>query len=493
MSDPRDRYEEFRSARARDFLAWCGGRKPRADLERLYAEYGDVTSGERLDELEREFGSAAFADARERWRRLWREHQRLRADARTLGVAGDLAAREGGQQVRVGGELRGAPRLEWLGWREADRDTRAEIQRGLERGATELEDLRAELRGRRAGELAEMGFDPPRAWDEALRPDVDLAALEAAAESLLAATEPAYRDALAAGLAAVRVPADAALPIDLQRACALPAWQPAFPSGRIADALDSIAAGLGCRPGDRAGLHFDTEDRPAKPPGARCIECELPGEIHVVALPRGGFSDYRVLFDRTGTALALSFASPSLPVEQRRLGDPALRVAWGELFAGRLFDPEWIERGPLAQRAAGFERDARLPRLARLRFAALRAIAECALGRLPASADVGPAAGAFAGRLGDGLGCDWSGAGLKLLSTEGPGALDELRGLCLAGQLAEKLRERHGRRFWESPRAGDLLKEIWNTGTHYSAAEWADQLELGPLELDFLAREALPG
>ena len=66
-----------------------------------------------------------------------------------------------------------------------------------------------------------------------------------------------------------------------------------------------------------------------------------------------------------------------------------------------------------------------------------------------------------------------------------------LRGWCLEAQLSELLRERFGRRFWRERAAGELLKELWNTGATYSAEEIAAQLGLGALEIDRLIETCL--
>ena len=69
--------------------------------------------------------------------------------------------------------------------------------------------------------------------------------------------------------------------------------------------------------------------------------------------------------------------------------------------------------------------------------------------------------------------------------------MHELRGRCLAVQLAERLRARFGTRFWHERGASGLLKELWNTGGTYRAESLAADVELGPLDIAPLIEDAL--
>ena len=69
---------------------------------------------------------------------------------------------------------------------------------------------------------------------------------------------------------------------------------------------------------------------------------------------------------------------------------------------------------------------------------------------------------------------------------------DYLRAWCLEAKLSEHLRERFGRRFWRERGAGDLLKELWNTGATYTADGLADELGLGPIDTEALIEDLLP-
>ena len=70
-------------------------------------------------------------------------------------------------------------------------------------------------------------------------------------------------------------------------------------------------------------------------------------------------------------------------------------------------------------------------------------------------------------------------------------SVDYFRAWCLEVQIAEVLRERFGRRFWKEKRAGDLLKELWNTGGSYTASQLAEELGVGEIDPAPLVAELL--
>ncbi|HKY06170.1 MAG TPA: hypothetical protein VJQ56_14840, partial [Blastocatellia bacterium] len=55
--------------------------------------------------------------------------------------------------------------------------------------------------------------------------------------------------------------------------------------------------------------------------------------------------------------------------------------------------------------------------------------------------------------------------------------------------LREHLKLKFGGRWWASRRAGNYLREIWETGDRYSADEMASQLGLAPVTFDPLIEE----
>lgn len=471
--------------RERARAAFRSGRSAKLELGRAFDEFGDLTSGDPIDALAREHEAARFEEPREAARRLLCGVQARVLEARSLGLEIEVRARARAAQLRVGKRERAV--FAW--WADAAQietaEARLELQRGLDRADGELAPLRAEWRARRAGELGKLGFATPRAWAEALRPGVDLDAWSAAARRLLVETEPAWHDALRAALAGA--PARGA--VDLAHALALPRWARSFGADPW-DALDSLTDTWRARVRDLPGFELDSAFREGSQPGSFLCAPRVPGELLLAFPGRAGLRDLSIAFALGGRALAQGFASESLPVEQRLLGDRSLGLAWGQLLADRICDAAWLASGPLAARADEFAADARVLALAPLRSAAARIQSELELASLPADADARTLGDAHAARMRDALGCDWGSDALLRDCRAEPTAVDELRAACFAAQLAEQLRERHGRAFWRARACGELLKELWHTGTGYTPESLAAQLGLGSLSVDLLCDAA---
>jgi hypothetical protein len=181
-------------------------------------------------------------------------------------------------------------------------------------------------------------------------------------------------------------------------------------------------------------------------------------------VPQAGAAAHGALFAAAAAALHAAYTSPVLPLERRCLGDPALASGFGELARALLREPALgaaLARVEPEHFAAAALR-ARLRELARI---AARVGDELALAELPA--------GAGAPELGP----------PGFLAQVGPAltSIDELRAASFGSALARALRSRYGREYWKVRRVGELLKEMWSTGTTYTLEALARELELPPL------------
>ncbi len=484
MADVRERYEAYLEERGRELYLFGSGQKSTFELFELDDRFADVTSGDALDELAAERDAARLEDAREAKRRLHLAVLQVVVEARTRGLSAELSHREREQSLRVGADERGA-----RAWRaaltdEADAARRAEIQAALERAFGELNPLREELLSERTSLLAGLGFSGGRAHAEAVRPGVDLDGWAAQAGKLLEATESTYRDLQRAAFAEAGCSAAGACLGDVERVAAMRRYDRFFPATGGLGALDFTTEGLGVRVGDVPGVEVDTEERPGKQPETFCVAPRLPGEIHLCLLPRGGVAGCESLFFHAGRALRFGFTSPALPVERRLFGDPALDRIWGLLLSARLADPDWIDEGPVAPRAEPFFSAIRYRQLAQMRTSAARLRFELALAGLEPGADPRGMGTLYAEEMSEALGCSVGAEGYLVDASLELAALDDLRARCVEARLSELLRAEYGRRFWKRRPAGDLLKELWNTGTTLTAETLSGELGLGELSVD---------
>jgi len=205
----------------------------------------------------------------------------------------------------------------------------------------------------------------------------------------------------------------------------------------------------------------------------------------------GGPSAYASSFFALGRALSHCFTSAELRLERRRPHDRAVDRAWGWLLSDRWADPAWLADFPCGRDSEALARSLRL----RLSFSRRRCAGLVGVSHSLSMLSSGASPSALRGEL--------TSAARHATSVELEpedvfdradaelAVVDELRGRCLAAQLAEHLRRKHGRRFWRERSAGELLKELWHTGSTYTAESLAADLGLGELDVDALIRESL--
>lgn len=297
--------------------------------------------------------------------------------------------------------------------------------------------------------------------------------------------------------------ADAARALGADSAAGLLARASGLDLDRLADEAERLLAGTddiaarGLDRAARAGLgvpasDLDSADLPRLVRGPH-LEADLPAEAVGAAIAR----TREVLGSRDGTtggsalegvagavetlrgaggALARAGASPRLPVEARRLGDPALVQAHAVLLEGLMAEPEWLRR---VLGAADPEPIAAMAATVRL-LAARSAAAGSASLRGGGGEDLMTRA----------LGMPWPpelGLGGALGSL---GAADELRGRTLAAALRVHLRETFGERWFLDAGAAGLLRELWLEGGDLDAETLARELGSPGLDHGLLVAEA---
>ena len=157
--------------------------------------------------------------------------------------------------------------------------------------------------------------------------------------------------------------------------------------------------------------------------------------------------------------------------------------------ADALGDPVWIRESPGQQRGDELCWEAWLARLVSLRCAAAQLRFEGALSQQPAGADPGALSQLWAEELENASSRPARAVGFLEGADAELASLHVLRGQALAAQLAEHLRERYGRAFWRERRCGELLKELWHTGSDYTAEGIASELGFAPLDLDHVTEQ----
>jgi len=278
---------------------------------------------------------------------------------------------------------------------------------------------------------------------------------------------------------------------DVARVWRAAGWDAAFPADQMLPALEASLADLGVDLRSQANVHLDIEDRPNKSPRAFCVPIEVPGRVMLVIKPTGGPDDWHSLFHEAGHTEHFAHTSPSLTVEERRLGDNAVTEGWAMLIEHLTVDPVWLERRLDFPRPREFAAEGAVQLLWLLRRYCAKLVYEL---ELHASDDVTAMRPRYVELLEDALKVTPSDTDYLDDVDEGFYASQYLRAWAFEAQLREHLRERFGNAWFTRRDAGSLVRELWNEGQKPTADEILKDVSGQDLELEAVVariREAL--
>ncbi len=470
MQELRERLEEYRAACERERWRLSRTPDPSSLLAELDDRFADLASGEPLEELRRE--SAGPGEAAQARARLALGIEDAVVAARTRRIEAELRTAVRNQRVRAGSFEGNERALRARLGVALDADERARLCDALVRAHAELEALRVERCVAVGAARGALGHTDGVSFLAARSPGLEAEAIDQLADRVLERSDAVFRDVWAR---VVRTP-DPAL-AELAHARRAPALDQLLAAAQHRPALAECVAALGRPIGELAGVTLESGPR------ADRFAFEVPGDVRLVLPTASGLRARASAFEAAGRALHAAYTSSELPVERRRVVDPALETGFGLLVGLRALDPLW-----LAERDAGPAGDAlaahsRFEHLLGLRSAAALARVELELARVPAGsqppADLGPRFASELERAGGARPPE--SAALACASPEGR-SIARLQGYALEALLGERLRSAHGRRFWREPRAWNLLKELWNTGATYHASRLAAELGFDGLD-----------
>jgi hypothetical protein len=454
--------------------------------ERISDRYADLVSLSAIDDLRRE-----------------RERTKTAFEAERRGVRLLLACAEAEfleRQCRATDlELTRAVHRPYIAWRderlsalqaaeraarEPNRAERRALAQKLDSFLASVADLRAERRERLrdgAGALGYASFGEYFRRREADRQrDVDR--LAQCCETLLAATDEAHAALLRRWRTDAGFLKESPLRADARARDAQPIGDREFPARKLAVRLEDVLRGLGVRPGQQSNLRrASLPDDATAPVVARVA---VPDDIRFAWRAADGWRAYATTFHAAAHAQRAAWTSARLPVELRCANDPALDEAFGALFAGLTREARWLGEALDISDPKTSLRSVRERRLMKLRFDAARF-----LGALRQCRDATPATDEDLARL--------LTETTGVVFSPGEAAEDVADGLC-AGvgvyaamfevQFRDYLKTRYGA-WWTSPRAGDALIDLWNTGSYYTLGELAKHIGLGEIAPDALLEE----
>lgn len=378
----------------------------------------------------------------------------------------ELARREADLELDVGGTgvpFRRAP-IEQAN--EPDRHRREAIEAArLEAIAGALDPLHERVLERGHALAGELGWSSVSEMCAELS-GIDLPALAAQAETLLAATDPAFRQVAEPRLRA-EAGDGAVRRSDLPAFFRAPSLDDRFPAEPLVPSLRETLEALGVEARERVTL--DAESRVTKSPRAFCAAVRVPEEVYLVISPHGGRDDYEAILHEAGHAQHFAHVDHRLPFERRHLGDNSVTEAYAFLLQRLAADPLWLGRHLGAERPEDLVDHAGAAKLVLVRRYAAKLLYEVELHG--SSGDRQLLRRSYALRLSRALGIDWPEE--TWLADVDPFfyAARYLRAWALESELARDLATELGPEWFREPEAGRRLRALWAEGQPWSARE----------------------
>jgi hypothetical protein len=267
---------------------------------------------------------------------------------------------------------------------------------------------------------------------------------------------------------------------DVGRAFRGVGWDAAFPSDAMLPALEATLGELGVNLRAQQNVELDLEDRPNKDARAFCCPIEIPGRVVLVIKPQGGSEDWHSLFHEAGHVEHFAHTSPSLSMEEKRLGDNAVTEGWAMLLQYLVTDATWLGRRLDFPRPHEYAAEGAARLLWFLRRYCAKLIYEV---ELHAGADTAAMRARYVELLSDATKVEPSDTDFLADVDNGFYASQYLRAWAFEAQLRSYLRERFGNAWFSRRDAGSLLRELWAEGQKPTADELLQDVAGETLEL----------
>jgi hypothetical protein len=461
------------------------GHKETYDLVPIYERHAELTK------LETALGIGASVNGGRNTRELWRFACEGYLGNFVRGEAERVAELEAGLKAEVDGEEIPYRNLRPAIGNESDRGRRERLERvrnelteehlnPLHLRSAQVVHLQAERLGASTYTDLYRGFDYP--LDELA--DQCRAFLDSTERLWEDAGDRFFRSRIGIGLGELER-------WDVARVWRGVAWDAAFPADRMLPALEASLADLGVDLRAQRNVELDLEDRPSKTPRAFCVPIEIPDRVVLVIKPQGGPDDWRALFHEAGHTEHFAHTSPSLTVEEKRLGDNAVTEGWAMLLEHLTIDPVWLARRLDFPRPHEFAAEGATQLLWLLRRYCAKLQYEIEFHAVP---DVTAMRPRYVELLGDALKVQPSDTDYLADIDDGFYASQYLRAWAFEAQLRSYLRETFGNAWFTRKDAGSLLRELWSEGQKPTADEILEDVSGDRLELEAVAdriREAL--
>jgi len=481
-------YTDFNSACTREYYLFLSGQKTTLEIAPIYERYGDLFTRESIQRLRDELNSTPGHF----------EMQRSATGRLLVFAVEQFLENSVKQLIEEINEYEASATINWKGRELTFQDAAAEITTEGNRNArreiyarrTAVIEASNHLRSRRLVSLHDgarsLGAQSYLRLFEELRA-LDYSEIAREATSVLIETESLYLSRLSEALVrdlGLNLPQaerhDAIYLLHLTH------YDDRFPAGTLLSVYADTMAGLGISVASQMNILIDGEPRPRKTCRAFCMPISVPDDIRLVIRPVGGQSDYQSLFHEIGHAQHYGWASESLLPEFKYTGDYALTESYAFLFNHLISDKAWLAEFLNLHESREFVRAVMLARLVTVRRYVGKLAYEC---ELHGGADLTQSAESYALLQTEATKFKTDAAEFLYDLDDSFYSASYLRAWALEVALREHLKTRFGTRWWASRRAGDFLRQMWETGDRHTADEMAAQIGIGPISFGPLIDE----
>jgi hypothetical protein len=484
----RREYAEFNSQWGREYYLVLSGQKDNLELTRIYERYSDLFTQDSISRLKQllEEAPTDFENNRVSINHLltFATDQFLENAAKVL--TEEISRYEAQSSIEWQGQKIHFQEAYVVIKTEKDRQTRRAIYKKRTEIIEASNDLRAERLGKLHKAAGSLGFENYALMHEQLH-NKDYAAMSLAVEKLLEQTEAVYVKRLDEALRRdLHIKIEEAERIDALYFLNLSQYDEKFPASQLLRVYQETMQGLGIDIEKQKNIYIDSQPRPRKSARAFCAPIEIPEEVKLVIRPVGGQSDYQAMLHEAGHAQHYGWTSQALQPEFKYTGDYALTETYAFLFNHLPSEGDWLTAMLQFTDNRGFIDSTLLTRLHIVRRYAAKLIYER---QLHSSDNLSGAPGLYSQLQTTATKFQTGEAEFLTDLDDGFYSANYLRAWAFEVALRDYLKTKFDRRWWTSQRAGNFLKEIWDTGDRYNADEMAAQIGIGPINFDLLIDE----
>jgi hypothetical protein len=483
-------FADFNSALNREYYLYFSGQKPRFEISEIYSLYSDLFTLDAIDSLKKkrdEIGDY-YETERSVIERLIIFATENYLSYKVKELSAEIANVEASSKIELEGKTVPFQKIANLLASDHDRERRLKLYRYYVRLIDSINNLRAERIEKLHDLSARIGYDNYLQLYTKLR-RVNYTALDEQMQRFLIDTEKIYTIELERMLRLnLRISSTDADRADSFYFTQLNSFDHIFPVDLLLPAYRETMSSLRIYTYRQKNIEIDRGGRPNKNSGAFCAPIVIPQEIKLMFKPEGGLSNFEHFFHEAGHAQHFGFTASDLLPEFKYGGDYALTETYAFLLSHLVSDPNWLEYILKTREAGELPKAVMLAKLYLIRRHAAKLHYEIGLHSGLASAK---ASDIYEENL-------TAATKFRFYKSEYLSDLDDgfnsanyLRAWMFEAMLRDYLMTRYGRRWWSNHKAGDFLKELWNTGNRYTADELAAQIGLGPILIEPLEVELL--